>query len=234
MYRSLKQQSLLRGQAMLKSGVKRNRLVFHLKQFNFSSGLSVNESVGLLGLGKMGRAMAINILDSGYKLNIYDVSSDAIEEVSTKASNLSHTGSGYKEGNLTVCSSPRELASKSNVLVSMLPNDDILMKVTTGEGNIVDALPKNSLHIGCSTVSPHTSRFVNSLHEAKGSRYIGAPVFARPDGVEAKQAYFTAGGKEEDIKRAEPILLSTGSKVYNFGSDCGNGNVVKLFGNFLF
>ena len=227
MYRVLGKPSLVRGQNMLLNTKTNRHLAFHLKQQYkmFSSGsISGKESVGILGLGKMGRAMALNILDAGYKVNIYDVNTNAVNEVVTKTK---------KEENVTVCTSPSDLASKSNVLVSMLPNDDVLMKVTTGEGNVVDALPKDSLHIGCSTVSPHTSRFVNSLHQAKGSRYIGAPVFARPDGVEAKQAYFTAGGKEEDIKRAEPILLATGSKVYNFGSDCGNGNVVKLCGNFL-
>lgn len=64
---------------------------------------------------------------------------------------------------------------------------------------------------------------------------MGAPVFARPDGVDKKQAYFVVGGTDaRAVKAAKPILLATGSSVFDFGQgDAGAGSVVKLCGNFL-
>jgi len=64
---------------------------------------------------------------------------------------------------------------------------------------------------------------------------VGAPVFARPDGFEKRQAYFVVGGTDSRaIEEAQPILLSTGSQVFEFGNeDAGAGSVVKLCGNFL-
>lgn len=97
------------------------------------------------------------------------------------------------------------------------------------------SLPPGALHVSCSTVSPFTSRALAAAHTARGVGFVGAPVFARPDGVEKKQAYFVVGGTGAcAIEAAKPILLATGSQVFEFGrEDAGAGSVVKLCGNFL-
>lgn len=101
--------------------------------------------------------------------------------------------------------------------------------------DIVPTLSPGALHISCSTVAPSTSRALASVHAAKAVGYVGAPVFARPEGVEEKQAFFVMGGTDvRAMKAAKPVLLATGSDVFEFSRrDAGAGNVVKLCGNFL-
>ncbi len=96
-------------------------------------------------------------------------------------------------------------------------------------------MPPGSLHVSCSTVSPFTSRALGHLHTARDVRFVGAPVFARPDGVEKKQAYFVVGGTDaRAVEAATPLLLATGSHVFSFSdTDAGAGSVVKLCGNYL-
>ena len=68
---------------------------------------------------------------------------------------------------------------------------------------LLDSLGPDSLHISCSTVSPSTSRKLASVHlSEKGAAFVGAPVFARPDGLSRKQAYFVVGGDSKAIARA--------------------------------
>ena len=91
---------------------------------------------------------------------------------------------------------------------------------------------RDSLHISVSTVSPNTSRSLAADHEEHGAGFVGAPIFARPDGVRARQGSFVVGGKADLVERATPVLQTT-CAVWNFGTDPGAGNVVKLCGNFL-
>lgn len=71
------------------------------------------------------------------------------------------------------------------------------------EDRLLDHLGPTSLHISCSTVSPSTSRELAALHESeKGASFVGAPIFARPDGLASKSAYFVAGGDSKAIERA--------------------------------
>ena len=80
-------------------------------------------------------------------------------------------------------------------------------------------MPPGGLHISCSTVSPFTSRDIAALHTDRKVRFVGAPVFARPDGVERKQAYFVVGGTDvRAIEAATPVLLATGSQVFPFSN----------------
>ena len=72
-----------------------------------------------------------------------------------------------------------------------------------GEDRLLNHLRPGSLHISCSTVSPSTSRELASLHSSKANAaFLGAPVFARPDGLASKQAYFVVGGDAKAIERA--------------------------------
>ena len=201
----------------------------------FSSNANDMGLVGVVGLGKMGRAMAHNFMSAGHSLIVYDSNANAMEPLCEQ---------GAKRAR-----SVAHLAESSDVIVTMLPNDDILFRVTTGhttghtnateqivpkEGSLAAHMRGGALHISCSTVSPHTSRRLSAIHSANDSVFVAAPVFARPDGVARKEAYFVAGGEPEAVDRASQLLHATGSSVHVFGDgDAGGGNVVKLMGNFL-
>jgi len=132
----------------------------------------------------------------------------------------------------------RGLSSRcSDVLVTMVPNDRVLKQVVCDESTgVLSAAQANSLvHVSCSTVHPDTSRELAALHEANGLRFVGAPIFARADGVARRLASFCVGGKDGAVQSALPVLEANcgAGGIFRFGEDAGAGNVVKLAGNFM-
>ena len=107
-----------------------------MRQFSAAPG----SAVGLLGVGKMGAAMARNFIEAGYTVHAYDVS----EEGRSQA-----TAAGCIVGG-----SAAEVAGATDLTITMLPNDKVLEAVVE---EILPALRPDSVHASCSTVSPHTA-----------------------------------------------------------------------------
>ena len=176
--------------------------------------------LGMIGLGKMGRAMAKNIMNNGYKLKTYDIDKSSLQYVSKLGAEI------YK--------SPHQLANDVDILFSVLPNDKILNKVIMCKNNgILKNLKPNSVHVCCSTISPYTSLKISKIHEEWDHNFVSAPIFARPDGLENGQATFMLSGHEDSMKIIKPILETTSTGIYDFGTDPSAATVAKLCGNFL-
>ena len=118
-------------------------------------------------------------------------------------------------------------------MVTVLPNDKVLTGVVMdpdlGLMRGMQERGPDALHISVSTVAPQTSRTLAAEHKASGSGFVGAPIFARPDGVRSRQGAFVVGGEPQYVQRAVPVLQTT-CDVWDFGADPGAGNVVKLCG----
>ena len=182
------------------------------------------EVVGFVGLGRMGSAMVDNLVAAGRRVAIYDANPSAIDALKAQ----------HGSDNVRPMKSASEVAEESRIVVSMLPNDAAL-KAVTGEGSdFLGALRGDHVHVSCSTVAPQTSRELAHLHDERASaRFVGAPVFARPDGIAKRQAYFMLGGEAGATKEAVNVLSTTSPNCYVLGDDPGAGNVLKLSGNFL-
>lgn len=173
----------------------------------------------------MGSKMLRNIAEAegpSTKFVVFDVDKSAVEKVTTSSQ-------------VTAAESVHEVAAKCNIVLSMLPNDGIVMKTS------VDLLehcnPATEFtHISCSTVSPTTSRALAAMYAAhpSGTRksFVTSPVFARPDGIARKEAIWIVAGDDAGKSIAKQ-LLSSGGKIEDFGPDPGASNIVKLCGNFL-
>lgn len=179
--------------------------------------------VGVIGVGAMGLPMVENFLAGGKKVYVYDVNTTAVQ-------------TAVEKGAVGV-DRISKLPEVTSIVVSIVPNDDVLRSITIDSE---DALLKASdehcaglVHISCSTVSPDTSRSLAAKHKEKGAFFVGAPVFARADGVQRKEASFVVGGEPEAVELARSVLELTSNNVFVFGEDAGAGNVVKLCGNFM-
>eukprot|EP00924_Labyrinthula_sp_SR-Ha-C_P016528 maker-scaffold_6-snap-gene-6.7-mRNA-1 protein AED:0.15 eAED:0.15 QI:71/1/1/1/1/1/4/109/315 len=177
----------------------------------FSTTPSSNK-LGVIGLGKIGNAMAQNFLKAGYNLTVFDIDSSATGKLESLGATVAKTA---------------EEVAKLPVFVSVLPNDKILTSVVD---EISSSLTPATTHISCSTVSPHTSRF---LAENYNASFVAAPVFGRPDGMLAAQGSIPISGDAGSLDLASEILSTTATGVFDFGTDPGAANVVKLCGNFL-
>jgi 3-hydroxyisobutyrate dehydrogenase-like beta-hydroxyacid dehydrogenase len=189
---------------------------------------TIHAHVGFLGLGAMGLPMALNIrarLAPGYDLCVFDVNASAV-------------AAAVAQGAVAV-DTPAVMGARCDIVVTMLPNDKVLKHVVTHpETGLLSggdtSVKKGLVHIGCSTVHPDTSRDMAKLHTTQGGAYIGAPVFARADGVAQRAASLVVGGDPTTIASVRPVLDAMSQGIYLFGEgDAGAGNVVKLCGNFM-
>jgi 3-hydroxyisobutyrate dehydrogenase-like beta-hydroxyacid dehydrogenase len=179
----------------------------------------MTETIGFVGLGRMGEPMARNLLQAGYALNVYN-------RTAAKASALVEQGA-------RLASQPGDAVASDGIVISIVANDEALERVTLGQGGIAEKLGENGVHLSMSTVSPETSRKLAAHHEQKGAMYVAAPVFGRPDAAAAKKLWTTLSGPDKAKDRVRTVVEALGQGVFDFGEDPGAANVVKLAGNFL-
>jgi 3-hydroxyisobutyrate dehydrogenase-like beta-hydroxyacid dehydrogenase len=173
--------------------------------------------VGFVGLGSMGLPMADNLRRAGHELRVFNRTRGRADALP----------------GLYVASSPREAADGVEVLVTMLSDDAAVEEVVLGPEGAIEGLPSGAVHAGMSTVGHTTARRLNEAHAARGQRYVGAPVFGRPEAARAAKLWIVAAGAPADIDRCRPLFEAIGQGVEVVGEDPAQGAVVKLAGNFL-
>jgi 2-hydroxy-3-oxopropionate reductase len=169
--------------------------------------------IGFIGLGIMGKPMARNLLKAGYRLAVFDINREAVAELTA-------------EGALEF-SGPRELAARSDIIITMLPNSPQVRDVALGEAGIIHGIRPGSIYIDMSSIAPATSKSLGELFAAKSVEMLDAPVSGgEPKAVDGTLAIMV-GGKAEVFESVKDILLKMGSTAVLCG-DVGSGNVTKL------
>jgi 4-hydroxybutyrate dehydrogenase/sulfolactaldehyde 3-reductase len=177
------------------------------------------EKVGFIGLGRMGLPMAANIIKGGYEVHVYDVVANQLKAAIAKG------GQG--------CSSVAEIAEKSDILITMLPNSAIVRDVISGSADaILTHAKKGQLVMDMSTVSPETTDFVARCCAEKEIDFIDAPVGRLASHADMGQSLFMVGGTEAGYQRVLPLLELMGSDIFHCGAQ-GAGTRTKLVNNFL-
>ena len=179
----------------------------------------MSETIGFIGLGGMGSAMAANLLKVGYGLRVYNRTLE-------KARPLAALGAVQVD-------SPAAAADAGGIVVTMLTNDAAVEEVALGESGFGEALGEGGVHVSMSTISPEAARRLSERHAARGTQYVAAPVFGKPDAAAAQKLWIATSGPDAAKARVRPLLDAMGQGIYDFGGDAGAANVVKLTGNFL-
>lgn len=179
----------------------------------------MTDKIGFIGLGQMGIPMARNLLRAGFKLRIYNRTPE-------RAAAL------VAEGAEQVFR-PLDVVTPGGVVITMLANDAALEEVVLGRDGILEALGAKGVHLSMSTISPATSRLLAAHHGRRGTTYLAAPVFGRPEAAAAKKLWIALSGAKEAKTRVTPVLSELSQGIYDFGEDVGGANIAKLAGNFL-
>ncbi len=179
----------------------------------------MNEVISFIGLGSMGLPIAMNLLESGYNLRVYNRTAQKAQPLVEKGAEL--------------VSNPADVVEPGSIAISMLANDQAVEEVVLGENGILEKLGSGGVHISMSTVSPTTAEKLAQQHQQQGSHYLAAPVFGRPDAAATRKLWICLSGNAAAKERALPLLNVLGQKVFDFGEQVGAANVVKLSGNFL-
>lgn len=176
--------------------------------------------MAFLGLGNMGRPMAARLLDAGHEVTLWNRTREKAESLAAEVGGrVAETPAGAAEG--------------AGVALTMLSDDGAAEAVTLAPEGLVEGLAPDAVHVSLSTLSPAFSRRLAAAHEARGQRYVAAPVFGRPDMAESGDLLVVAAGGAEAIDAARPAFEVVGQAVAEMGEEVDRANVVKLAGNFL-
>ena len=170
-------------------------------------------TIGMIGLGIMGRPMAKNLLKAGYQLVVHDRSQEPVQEL---------VSAGAK-----AAASPKEVAGQLDVLITMLPSSPDVELVALGRDGIVEGARKGLLYLDMSTISPLVSQQVGQTLGAKGVRMLDAPVSGGEKGAIDAALSIMVGGEKADFDAALPVFQALGKTITHLGS-LGAGGFTKL------
>ncbi|MCC3156900.1 NAD(P)-dependent oxidoreductase [Hymenobacter sp. 15J16-1T3B] len=179
----------------------------------------MKHNIAFVGLGRMGQAMATNLLLAGHNLTVYNRSPDKAEAMRARGARVAET--------------PADAAREAEVVFSMVTDDEVLRELTTGDNGILAGLPSGAVHASCSTVAPATSQELAQAHQEHGSHLVAAPVFGRPIVAANGQLWVLLAGAAEAKARLAPLLPSFSQGTFDLGEDPAAANVLKLCGNFM-
>jgi 3-hydroxyisobutyrate dehydrogenase-like beta-hydroxyacid dehydrogenase len=175
--------------------------------------------LGFIGLGRMGAAMAANLVRAGHDVTVFNRSPGrSAALVGLGASEAPHLAD----------------ACAGSAVVSMLADDDAASDIALGQGGIIDHLPKGAIHLSMSTIGVALSKRLANAHAKAGQRYVAAPVFGRPDMAAAAKLFIVAAGDPAAIEACQPLFGAMGQKTTVIGSESSVieslGEAVELIG----
>ena len=175
-------------------------------------------TVAVVGVGRMGSAIAEAIRQEGFDLRIY-------ARTPAKAQELLDRGA-------SIFPTPAAAVHDADVVLTSLVDDRSVADVVEGDHGILVGMRPGAVHIGATTVSPRFADELAGRHLASGTRYVAGPVVGRRDLAAAKRMTTLAAGDPVDIDYCRPVLESFG-QIRIIGERHGMANTVKLIVNFI-
>jgi 3-hydroxyisobutyrate dehydrogenase-like beta-hydroxyacid dehydrogenase len=175
--------------------------------------------IAFLGLGQMGRAIAVNLIDAGHTVTVWNRSEG-------RAASLGEAGA-------IIATTPRDAVEGAETVFTMLADDKAVTSVVNGTDGLLAGLGPDAIHVGMSTVGVGFTDDLAAQHIAMGRTYIAAPVFGRPDAAAAARLFVLAGGDANAIDRCRPLFDVIGQRLFIAGPKPSHASVVKLSGNFM-
>jgi len=174
--------------------------------------------VGFIGLGNMGKHMAINIAKAGFDLMVYDLRAEPMREL---------TALGAKAAR-----SADEIGAHGEIIEVVVVDDRQVEAALLGEGGALSAAKRGSIIVIHSTVHPRTVRKLAEQAAAKGVTLIDAEVSGGERGAIAKSLCYMVGGDKAAFERCRPIFATSGANIFHLGA-LGSGAITKLAHNLI-
>ena len=178
----------------------------------------MKEKIGFIGLGAMGLPMSKNVLKKGYQVTAYDIVKQRLEEA---------IKSGAREA-----SSPREVAERSDVVITMVPSSPHSREAILGSSGVIEGIMEGATVIDMSTIDPVTTREIAEKLAEKGVNMLDAPVARGVRGAREATLAIYVGGERPVFERCRQILSTMGTDIEYCG-EIGSGETVKIINNLL-
>ena len=175
--------------------------------------LSNYNKIGFIGLGVMGKPMALNLIKAGYKLLVSDINEEPINEL-IKA--------GAEKGE-----NPKQIAENCEIVFTMLPNSPHVEEVVCSKNGILEGAKPGTIIVDMSSISPIVAQSIYKKAKEKDVDFIDAPVSGgEPKAIDGTLSIM-AGGDEGIFEKVKDLLLVMGASAILIG-DSGSGNICKL------
>ena len=174
--------------------------------------------VGFIGLGGIGKPMAINIAKSGFDLTVTDLREQPLNE-------LAHYGA-------RVAASAREVSEISDLVLASLPSDLVSEEVALGSNGVLAGAKSGDIYVELSTISPGLVHTIAKKASDKGVAVLDAPVSGGLDQRLDGTLSIMVGGEAKTLSKAMPVFKTFGDKIFHAGGS-GAGASVKLVNNML-
>lgn len=170
--------------------------------------------IGFIGLGIMGKPMAKNLIKAGHDLTVYDIIAKNVEKLVSAGA--------------TAAASCREVAEKSEIVITMLPNSPHVRAAVLGEGGVLEGAKSGTVLIDMSSIAPQASIDIESACREKGVKMLDAPVSGgEPKAIDGTLSIMVGGDKAVFEQVKEDVLRKMGASVVYCGA-IGAGNTTKL------
>jgi 3-hydroxyisobutyrate dehydrogenase-like beta-hydroxyacid dehydrogenase len=169
--------------------------------------------VGLIGLGRIGKPIAANILAAGFDLMVYDVRAEPVREL---------TELGAKRADALSA-----LGKHAEIIALAVVDDAQVEEIVFGEGGLLESAQQETVILIHSTTMPATVRKLARAGEVKGLRFVDAPVSGGEAGARERQLCYMVGGETELVERVRPVLEASAAHIFHLGA-LGSGATAKM------
>lgn len=172
------------------------------------------DTVGFIGLGLMGKPMALNLRKHGFPVVAHNRSRPAVDALVAAGA--------------TAATSPEEVARAARVIITMLPDGPDVEQVLTGPAGVLAGLQPGSIIVDSSTIAPAVAQALAARLEAEGAQFLDAPVSGGEIGAVAGTLAFMVGGTAAALDAVRPVLeaMGTPEKIVHVGAS-GAGQICK-------
>jgi len=170
------------------------------------------QRVGFIGLGIMGKPMAVNLVAAGYSLTVHNRSRGVVDELCGRGA--------------AAAGSAAEVAACSDVVITMLPDSPDVETVVVGPEGVLEGIREGTLYIDMSTIAPAVSRRIADAMSERGVEAVDAPVSGGEPAARDGTLSIMCGGSETAVDRARPIFAVLGKTTTHIGPP-GAGQVAK-------
>lgn len=176
---------------------------------------STNGPIGFIGLGLMGRPMALNLRKAGFELVVHSRSEPPVDAL--------------VEAGATRAASPADVASQCDVVITMLPDSPDVERVLAGEGGVFSRMRPGAVLVDMSSISPVVTRELALAAEHRGATLLDAPVSGGEIGAQSATLSIMVGGDGDALERVRPVLARMGNpeRIVHVGPS-GAGQICKV------